>query len=62
MDVNQPQIPDPWPTRTVSQDLWAPLELIQQLDNSIAHSTDERRSAMLRHLTDLFLVGSDGYS
>ena len=37
----------------------APLELIQQLDSSIAHSTDERRSAMLRHLTDLFLVGSD---
>jgi uncharacterized protein (DUF2336 family) len=40
----------------------APLELIQQLDSSIAHSTDERRSAMLRHLTDLFLVGSDQYS
>ena len=40
----------------------APLELIHQLDNSIAHSTDERRSAMLRHLTDLFLVGSDAYS
>ena len=40
----------------------APLELIQQLDNSIAHSSDERRSAMLRHLTDLFLVGSDAYS
>src|SRR4029079_13605717 len=40
----------------------APLELIHQLDNSTAHSTDERRSAMLRHLTDLFLVGSDAYS
>jgi uncharacterized protein (DUF2336 family) len=40
----------------------APLELIQQLDSSIAHSSDERRSAMLRHLTDLFLVGSDQYS
>jgi uncharacterized protein (DUF2336 family) len=40
----------------------APLELIQQLDSSISHSTDERRSAMLRHLTDLFLVGSDAYS
>lgn len=40
----------------------SPLELIQQLDSSIAHSTDERRSAMLRHLTDLFLVGSDQYS
>lgn len=40
----------------------APLELIQQLDSSISNSTDERRSAMLRHLTDLFLVGSDQYS
>ncbi|HET9716420.1 MAG TPA: DUF2336 domain-containing protein [Pseudolabrys sp.] len=40
----------------------APLELIHQLDNSIAQSSDERRSAMLRHLTDLFLVGSDQYS
>ena len=40
----------------------APLELIQELDSSIAHSTDQRRSAMLRHLTDLFLVGSDQYS
>src|ERR1044072_5900958 len=39
-----------------------PLERIQQLDSTIAHSTDERRSAMLRHLTDLFLVGSDAYS
>ena len=40
----------------------APLELIHELDSSIAHSTDQRRSAMLRHLTDLFLVGSDQYS
>ncbi|HZP70455.1 MAG TPA: DUF2336 domain-containing protein [Pseudolabrys sp.] len=40
----------------------APLELIQQLDSSIAQSSAERRSAMLRHLTDLFLVGSDQYS
>jgi len=40
----------------------APLELIHELDTSIAHSSDERRSAMLRHLTDLFLVGSDQYS
>ena len=40
----------------------APLELIHELDDSIAHSSDERRSAMLRHLTDLFLVGSDQYS
>ena len=40
----------------------APLELIQELDSPISHSTDERRSVMLRHLTDLFLVGSDQYS
>jgi hypothetical protein len=40
----------------------APLELIQELDSSISHSIDERRSVMRRHLTDLFLVGSDQYS
>jgi uncharacterized protein (DUF2336 family) len=40
----------------------APLELIHELDSSISHSSDQRRSAMLRHLTDLFLVGSDQYS
>src|SRR5215831_13785155 len=40
----------------------APLELIQELDRSISHSTDQRRSAMLRHLTDLYLVGSEQYS
>jgi uncharacterized protein (DUF2336 family) len=40
----------------------APLTLIHELESSISHSSDERRSAMLRHLTDLFLVGSDQYS
>jgi uncharacterized protein (DUF2336 family) len=40
----------------------APLELIKELDSSISHSTDQRRSAMLRHLTDLYLVGSGQYS
>ena len=35
----------------------APLELIRELDSSIVHSTDQRKSVMLRHLTDLFLVG-----
>src|SRR5215510_6517639 len=40
----------------------APLELIQELDSSIAQSSDQRKSVMLRHLTDLFLVGSDQYS
>ena len=40
----------------------APLELIQELDSSITHSTDQRRSVMLRHLTDLYLVGSEQYS
>jgi uncharacterized protein (DUF2336 family) len=63
MDVNQLQI-----ARSVANQngfpgpMGAPLELIQQLDSSISNSTDERRSAMLRHLTDLFLVGSDQYS
>src|SRR5215470_11431177 len=46
----------------VSGVMGAPLELIHELDNSIAHSSEERRSTMLRHLTDLFLVGSDQYS
>jgi uncharacterized protein (DUF2336 family) len=40
----------------------APLELIHELDSSISQSSEQRRSAMLRHLTDLFLVGSDQYS
>src|SRR5262249_6127069 len=40
----------------------APLELIQELDSSISHSTDHRRSSMLRHLTGLYLVGSEQYS
>jgi len=40
----------------------APLELIQELDSSISHSPDKRRSVMLRHLTELFLIGSDQYS
>jgi hypothetical protein len=40
----------------------APLTLIHELESSISQSSDERRSAMLRHLTDLFLVGSDQYS
>jgi uncharacterized protein (DUF2336 family) len=40
----------------------APLTLIHELESSIFNSSDERRSAMLRHLTDLFLVGSDQYS
>lgn len=40
----------------------APLTLIHELESSISHSSDERRSAMLRHLTDLFLVGSEQYS
>ncbi len=40
----------------------APLTLIHELESSISSSSDERRSAMLRHLTDLFLVGSDQYS
>ena len=40
----------------------APLAFIQELDSTIAQSSGDRRVAMLRHLTDLFLVGSDQYS
>jgi uncharacterized protein (DUF2336 family) len=40
----------------------APLALIHELDSSIAHSTDVRRAAMLRQLTDLYLIGADQYA
>ena len=40
----------------------APLALIRELDSSIAQSSDTRRAAMLRHLTDLFLVGAEQFS
>lgn len=35
---------------------------IQEIDGTIAQSSRERRGAMLRHLTDFFLVGADQYS
>ena len=40
----------------------APLALIRELDGTIAHSTDIRRAAMLRHLTDLYLVGAEDFT
>jgi uncharacterized protein (DUF2336 family) len=40
----------------------APLALIRELDNTIEHASDIRRAAMLRHLTDLYLVGVDEFS
>jgi uncharacterized protein (DUF2336 family) len=40
----------------------APLALIRDLDNSIENSSDMRRAAMLRRLTDLYLVGAEQYS
>jgi uncharacterized protein (DUF2336 family) len=40
----------------------APLALIRDLDNSIENSSDMRRAAMLRQLTDLYLVGAEQYS
>jgi uncharacterized protein (DUF2336 family) len=40
----------------------APLALIHELDSSISQSTDMRRAAMLRQLTDLYLIGADQYS
>lgn len=40
----------------------APLALIRELDSSIAHSSDVRRAAMLRQLTDLYLIGAEQYA
>jgi uncharacterized protein (DUF2336 family) len=40
----------------------APLALIRELDSKIEHSSADRRALMLRHLTDLFLVGVEQYS
>jgi uncharacterized protein (DUF2336 family) len=39
-----------------------PLALIRELDSTIAQSSDIRRAAMLRQLTDFFLVGAQQYS
>lgn len=46
----------------VSQGMGAPLALIRELDSTIAHASDIRRAAMLRHLTDLYLLGADDFS
>jgi len=40
----------------------APLAFIQEINSTIAQSSRERRSTMLRRLTDFFLVSSDQYS
>ncbi len=40
----------------------APLALIHELDGSIAQASDLKRAAMLRHLTDLYLVGAEEFS
>jgi uncharacterized protein (DUF2336 family) len=40
----------------------APLAFINEIETSIAHSTDGRRGEMVRHLTDLYLVNADQYS
>jgi uncharacterized protein (DUF2336 family) len=41
----------------------APLQaFLQEIDSTIAQSTRDRRAAMLRHLTDFYVVGSDQYS
>ena len=40
----------------------APLDFIQDIDRTIAQSSSERRSTMLRRLTDFFLVSSDQIS
>ena len=40
----------------------APLALIRELDNTITHASDLRRAAMLRHLTDLYLLGAEEFT
>ena len=40
----------------------APLAFIQEINSTIAQSSSERRSTMLRRLTDFFLVSADQYS
>ncbi len=40
----------------------APLALIRELDGSIAQASDLKRAGMLRHLTDLYLVGAEEFS
>ncbi len=40
----------------------APVGLIRELDNAVTQSSDIRRAAILRQLTDLFLVGADHFS
>ena len=40
----------------------APLALFRELDSTIAQSSDIRRAAMLRHLTDLYLVGAEDFT
>ena len=51
-----------WPTRMVSYGMGAPLALIRELDSTIAHASDLRRAAMLRHLTDLYLLGAEDFT
>ena len=40
----------------------APLALIRDLDRSIEQASDIKRGALLRHLTDLYLVGVEDFS
>ena len=40
----------------------APLALIRELDGNVAQASDIKRAAMLRHLTDLYLVGVEDFS
>ena len=40
----------------------ASLAFIQEINSTIAQSSGDRRAAMLRHLTDFFIIGSDQYS
>jgi uncharacterized protein (DUF2336 family) len=40
----------------------APLALIRELESTVAQASDIKRAAMLRHLTDLYLVGAEEFS
>lgn len=46
----------------VPSNMGASLAYINEINSAIAQSSDLRRAAMLRHLTDFFIVGSDQYT
>ena len=56
-------VPGPRQTeRNAPRLMGAPLTFLEEVEGTIAQSNDLRRAAMLRHLTDLYLVGGESYS